>query len=189
MKIFFSNTINTEKEIKYEFRLSKKTTMGLKSLAQKENVTYWDIVVSLFALLISDSSKNQLIKIQTSSGNEDNKALSIELDFSEIYGIEDIFYAVNSAIIREKESKLYKIDSLKLTKFKKNSNSIIPFIYRSGLVYNGNLGDVYDILIEVREEVGNEILFNCSYSYCNLREDKMEEFFKMFAGLLDNITV
>ncbi|WP_024832492.1 non-ribosomal peptide synthetase [Ruminiclostridium josui] len=186
---FFSNTINTEKEIKYEFRLSKKTTMGLKSLAQKENVTYWDIVVSLFALLISDSSKNQLIKIQTSSGNEDNKALSIELDFSEIYGIEDIFYAVNSAIIREKESKLYKIDSLKLTKFKKNSNSIIPFIYRSGLVYNGNLGDVYDILIEVREEVGNEILFNCSYSYCNLREDKMEEFFKMFAGLLDNITV
>ncbi len=183
---FFRDTPNSEKETGFVFRLQESEAQEVRNLAYKHRVNEWDILLSLFALVVSDFSKNPCVKIQTLADKYGDKALSLEIDINEVQGIEKLFNIVNNALEIQEGSKLYKVANLSRLKFIKHPKSIIPFIYKSGVVSKDNLMNVYNVLVEVSEEAGNGLLFNCFYNDPLLRADKMEEFFKLYAGLLGN---
>ena len=111
--------------------------------------------------------------------DEKDKVNQIQLDTS---AVENFYDLVD--LIRNNSNKAF-VD-LKVKRVKKDKKNYISILFLDRNRSKENYSDIYDLILEIREEVGEvEILF--SYNNEKLRASKIEELFNNFTQLIQAV--
>lgn len=167
------------------FRLSKETSLSIKALTEEYNVSVRDVFISLFAFVLFDVSKNEIVKVQTWAPNKGEKMLSLDVNFNDSDEMDKLFVYVNKKLNSPGEDCLYGAKDLTKLKFNKKQQAVIPFI-GANRTASFDLTRFYDIFVRI-DEKADEFEFECSYNQDLLKSEMVEELIQLYAGLLDNI--
>ncbi|HEX2926638.1 MAG TPA: amino acid adenylation domain-containing protein [Ruminiclostridium sp.] len=138
----------------FNFILDENRYGKLKHIAESDNVETDDIIHSVYIYLLSVNAANKYITVQTMF-NDDGCIYPSRIDLNSMNNFTELYKALNT----QSKNKLdgYKVSQLKNLHVAKDSNSVIPFIYRkSSAGINIRFTDIYDLVPETKVQ-------SCSY--------------------------
>ena len=154
----------------------------LKILASRERVELPDILMSVFACVLSDASGLKSFKLH-SAVHTDNLVNIMDIGLKDLEEIDTMLSQVNEQRLKAGTNHLFsQLDSIIVEKEK---NQIIPlFVCDSAL--HGNLLGVYDIILSACED--NELYITCEFNASRLNRDKIEGMLYHYAELIQALS-
>lgn len=185
---YFDTSQNKEPEVSYTFKLTGEKAENINRLAGENGVDTWDIVVAVFAFLISNISGSDTVKLQSMHSIYQDKTINLNINISKESEISEVYQAVHYGLESAGDEKLYDLKDSRLSDQGKEPQTIIPFIgKRKVLSDDSNLTDYYDAVLIMDDDAEMEISFTYSYNRLRLSQERMEEFINIYAGLLNSL--
>jgi acyl carrier protein len=181
---FFERNRNTLSEfVSFGFTVDGGVYERLKDISLKTGVQVYDIMLSLFIYLLSETSGENNISVQTMS-DDGTKLVPISTDMESVAELADLFAFTGN---KRKGSGGYFLDSLLQTKTVREENSIIPLICKgSQIASRDKLAGVFDIIIELNE-TRNNLSVACEYG-STLKKEKVRELVNTYMNYI-NLTI
>lgn len=172
-KCFIEDSEEIE-NFEFNFQLKDEMFNKLGKIAEYENSSIADIMLSIYIYTIGQVSEKMQVEVQ-SMIDEVDTIHCIDLNIETI----DDFSILVKAITEDKLSNnnKYSIRSLRNVSINKNHNSVAQLFYERNLLDSKiELSDFYDILFEMdTDSQSGQINFACKYNYAKLRKDAIED--------------
>jgi len=163
-----------------KFSIDGENFNKIKIISLGEGVEVSDVFICMYAYLIADICGKKQITIHTLTG--DGRVLPLNLDFEELRDFTELFKTVNHNRKNIDESKVFKLQELDRSRFIKGKQEVLILFHEETLP-GGSINKVCDKTLEL--DIGMEKAeIICEYNAGRLKEDKMEELLRLYAGLI-----
>ncbi len=159
----------------------------LVCLAEQSGVNMNDILITVFAFVLSNISGRERININTCIDNSD-KVLPLTVDMSISDELQQLFQYVNKNLTKADHGLYYKPEELKDSNIKNMPNTTMVLVANRSFPDTwGAAARLYDIRLIMGEMNNEELIISFDYDRQAFDNEKMDMIFELFAGLLGNL--
>lgn len=166
----------------FEFQIDGNIPDRFRRISQQENIGMDALLVTLYIYLLTEITGRKEISVHTMLA-ESGRVFPLQMDLTRIHDFQTMFGTV-SRILKEKHRESgYPLQDM-IGLILQKGNSVLPFIYRKGLLPEGKeIPKAYDLVLKIDDDA-TKFAFTFEFNNERLREGKIREMIGQYGKII-----
>lgn len=174
-------------QVALQFTFDGARYRKLKALAAAEQCQPSELMLSVFAHLLSEVAGQPRIAVQALIGPVTNRIVSVEPDLEAITDVSALLQFVADTCSARRPAVAYVVPELGKVSLNRTATSVLPLFYDKAFLKSGaRLSDVYDLTLQV--EYGDAMaICRCEFGADRLNKEQVSTLLGQYMQLLDQL--